>query len=100
MIRVFGIGIQVIAIVSTKHDIDPLLQRSKLLRDTLPSFPAHEHDIHLGSGCDHRDPAEVCQITRDVPWHRAASSNTVFRCCGNNEGKRRHDTHSREWEEH
>lgn len=76
--------------VSAKHDIDPLLQGSELLRDTLPSLPAHEYHVRLCSGCVRRDLTKVCQVFWDVPRHHAAPTNAILLCCGDNEGKPRH----------
>ena len=90
--RVIGIGTQIVVLVSAEHDVDSLLQRSKLGGDALPSFPAHQHDIRPHSGCVRRHPAKVRQVLWDVPWHRAIPTNTVFRRCGDNEGEVRHDS--------
>lgn len=85
---------QIIVIVATKHNVDPLFQRSESERDALPSFPAHEQRVHLRGGRVRRDLAKVCQILWDVPGHRAAPSNTILFCCGDDEGEWGHRSKS------
>lgn len=86
---------QLVVLVRAHNQIESLVQRSELLRYTLPGVPSHDHCVHRPLGCVRRDALEVRHLLWQPPRQPGIPSDAVVSRGGDNDCEASHNVWGR-----